>query len=61
LRRQRLHDLVNRLDDEDLLAAELFLELLVEPQPGVGPEEAAIIEKLLKWLKEHQNEPDPQD
>lgn len=46
-RKQRLIALLEQVRDEDLLAVELFLELIAEPQPGLDAEDAVAIERLL--------------
>jgi len=50
MRRRRLHDLIDRLEEEDLPAVELFLELFVEPVPGFREREAALLERVLTLL-----------
>ncbi len=52
LRRRRLHDLLDRIAEEDLPAVELFLELFVEPVPGFEEREAVLLERILRLLDE---------
>ena len=63
LRRRRLHDLLDRIAEEDLPAVELFLELFVEPVPGFEEREAVLLERILRLLeterkKHERNESD---
>lgn len=49
-RRAYLHELLERVPEKDLFGVQLFLELLVEPAPGAGPEEVAAIEELIRLV-----------
>ena len=49
--RARIHQLVDLIPDHELLAAELFLELLAEPAPALPIEDMALVERLLSELR----------
>jgi hypothetical protein len=51
MRRARLHELIDHIPEHELLAAELFLELLAEPAPAMTVEDMAIVERLLTELR----------
>ena len=50
LRRHRLHQLIDDLPEAELLAAELFLELLAGSDPGLTVEDLSHIEAWLRGL-----------
>jgi hypothetical protein len=56
-RRARLHDMIDRLPEEELLGVQLFLELLVEPAPGEDAEQAALLEQMLLLLLRMREKP----
>ena len=55
MRRQRLHRLVEKIPEKELLAAELFLELLTGSEPGLTVEDLYHIESLLKAIQAKGN------
>lgn len=55
LRRYRLHQLIDHLPEAELLAAELFLELLAGSDPGLTVEDLSHIEAWLRGLQAKGN------
>ncbi len=51
MKRARLHELVDLIPEHELLAAELFLELLADPMPAMSVEDLAIVERLIVELR----------